>query len=168
MADTYFNSLAPALMVAALFLVVVNRAAWWARVPAPYRAAATAAVAVLSAVPFCSGLGATSLLLSLSPTFSIGTLAIVLHYIVKRLNGKGHGVLDGTGLALFSLWNVIVCIALYSGTLGLLPHDLYFVGYTFSWLFILTATLTIIAVITGSRLKWIFLAYVVAWSMRGM
>jgi hypothetical protein len=177
MADTYFNYLAPALMLAALFLVLVGRVGWWARVPVFYRAAAVVAVVLCSLLPFCSGLSAASLLLSISPSFSMGTVAIMLLFIVRDTTKDSNITKDracGTRgqarvfnretLGLFCLWNIIVGVALYSGTLGLLPHDLYFVGYTFSWIFILTAALTILAVITGSRLKWIFLSYVVAWN----
>ncbi|MBE9529110.1 MAG: hypothetical protein IME99_07720 [Proteobacteria bacterium] len=171
MAEAYFTYLAPALMLAALFIVVVRRGRWWVRVPVFYRATATVAVALCSVMPFCSGLSAASLLLSISPSFSIGTVAVMLLFIVRnitkdRSNGtRAQGrVLDRATLGLFCLWNVIVGTALYSGTLGLLPHDLYFVGYTFSWVFILTAALTLVAIVTGSRLKWVFLAYVVAWN----
>ncbi len=178
MADTSFNSVAPALMVLALFLIIISRNSWWSGLSITIRAVVSIVVAALTVVPFFFGVSTAGLLLSLSPVFSIGSTVLLSLFVIKAVTvnsavtesramaGKGTtaALLDRRDLLLFCLWNSFLGIGLYSSTLGLLPYDLYFLGYTFSWVFLLTALITLLVIFIGSRLAWIFLFYVIAWN----
>jgi hypothetical protein len=126
--------------------------------------AMTAAAAVLfSFVPF-SGLSFADYLLSLSPSYSIGSMIFLA--VVLSNNLLERPLLRSKDFLLFSLWNVVLSVCLFSSVLGFIGPDLYVLGYDFSAFFICMALLTVFLVILRNRLAWIFIAYMAAYDLR--
>ncbi len=158
----YFQLLFPWLCVTWLLAAVVSRAApgyarkTWVKVLVP------ALAAVITLVPLGS-LSLADYLLSLNPNFSMGSLALVVVLLSPNLFSRP--LLSPRQLSLLCLWNVIVSLVLFSSGLGILPYDLYALGYTFSWWFAVMALITLIAVGLGSPLSIIFIAYIAAFDL---
>jgi hypothetical protein len=127
------------------------------------KAMIVAAAALFSFVPF-SGLSFADYLLSLSPSYSIGSMIFLA--VVLSNNLLGRPLLRSKDFLLFSLWNVVLSVCLFASVLGFVGPDLYALGYGFSFLFICMALLTIVLVILRHRLGLIFIAYIAAFDLR--
>ncbi len=158
----YFQFLFPWLFVTWLLAAVLFRAApayarkTWLKVLVP------ALAAVIALVPL-GDLSPADYLLSLNPNFSMGSLALVVALLWPKLFGKT--LLRPRQFSLFCLWNVLVSLVLFSSCLGLLPFDLYVLGYNFSLWFVVMALITLIAVGLGSPLAIIFISYIAAFDL---
>lgn len=158
----YFQLLVPWLFVTWLLTAVISRAApgyarkTWVKVLVPSLAA------VITLVPL-GGLSPADYLLSLNPNFSMGSLALVVVLLWPNLFSKT--LLSPRQLSLFCLWNVIVSLVLFSSCLGILPYDLYALGYNFSPCFVVMAVITLIAVGLGSPLAIIFISYIATFDL---
>jgi hypothetical protein len=122
-----------------------------------------AAAALFSFLPF-SGLSFAGYLLSLAPSYSIGSMIFLAVVLSNDLMERP--LLTSKDFLLFSLWNVILSLCLFSSVLGFIGPDLYALGYDFSSLFICMAFLTILLVVLSNRLALIFIAYIAAFDLR--
>jgi len=111
-----------------------------------------------------AGLSLADLFLSVNPNYSIGSLALVLVLLWPKILDKP--LLSTKHLWIFCSWNVVISLILFSSTLGLIPYDLYALGYNFSWWFIGMALLTLLAVWSWYPLSFIFLAYIAAFNLK--
>ncbi len=121
----------------------------------------------LSAVITLTPLGRLSLadyLLSLNPNFSIGSLALFVVLLWPKFTGQP--LLSDKNLWMFCLWNVVLSLVLFSSYLGVMPYDMYALGYHFSLWFIVLAIITLIAVWLWNPLSVIFLAYIAAFNLK--
>ena len=110
------------------------------------------------------GLSLSDYLLSLNPNFSVGSLALVVVLLWPKFTGKP--LLSDGHLLVFCFWNVVVSLALFSSYLGLLPYDLYALGYNFSFWFVIMALLTLLSVWCCYPLSIMGLAYIAAFNLR--
>ena len=110
------------------------------------------------------GLSLADYLLSLNPNFSIGSLALVVALLWPKFIGQP--LLSDRHLKIFCLWNVVVSLALFSSYLGLLPYDLYALGYGFSPWFVVMALLTVVAVWCCYPLAIMGIACLAAFNLR--
>lgn len=119
--------------------------------------------AVITLAPF-SGLSLADYILSLNPNFSIGSLALVMVLLWPKF--MGQPLLSERNLRVFCLWNVALSLVLFSSYLGLIPYDLYALGYHFSLWFIIMALITLITVWVWKPLSIIFVSYIAAFNLR--
>jgi hypothetical protein len=119
--------------------------------------------AFVTFVPF-TGLSLADLFLSINPNYSIGSLALVLVLLWPKILAKP--LLSTKHLSIFCAWNVVISLVLFSSTLGLIPYDLYALGYNFSYWFVVMALLTLLAVWSWYPLSLIFLAYIAAFNLK--
>lgn len=95
-------------------------------------------------------------ILSANPVFSIGSFALLLSLVSKRILGRE--ILSGYSMFIFALWNVILSLILFLSALNIIGIDIYRHGYGFSVLYIITALLTIVLFVLRNPLALIFLA----------
>ena len=158
----YFQLLSPWLFVTWLLAAVLFRAApgyvrkTWLKILVP------ALAAVIALAPL-GGLSLADYLLSLNPNFSMGSLALVVLLLWPNLFERP--LLLPRQLSLFCLWNVLVSLVLFSSCLGILPYDLYALGYNFSPWFVVMALITLIALGLSSPLSIIFISYIAAFDL---
>jgi len=110
------------------------------------------------------GLSLADLFLSFNPNYSIGSVALMLVLLWPKILNKP--LLSTRHLFIFCSWNVIISLILFSSTFGLMPYDLYALGYSFSWWFIAMALLTLLAIWSWYPLAFIFLAYIAAFNLK--
>jgi hypothetical protein len=122
-----------------------------------------AGAALVTFVPL-AGLSFADYILSLSPSYSIGSMIFFLAVLSNDLLGRP--LLSSRDFFLFSLWNVALSLCLFASVLGFIGPDLYVLGYDFSYLFIVMALLTVILLLLRSRLALIFVAYIVAFDLK--
>jgi hypothetical protein len=118
---------------------------------------------VISFTPI-QGLSLADYILSANPLFSIGSMCLFAALVWKQFGGRP--LLSGTDLLLFSTWNITVSLYVYLSYLGFIGYDLYYLGYGFSPLFVVTAIVTIVLLVFRSPVSWIFIAYIVAYIMK--
>lgn len=111
-----------------------------------------------------SGLSLADYILSLNPNYSIGS--VVLFFILLWRQFGWRPLLSQKDLLWFSIWNVVVSLCLYISYLGFISFDLYPLGYGFSTLFLITASLTIMLFLLHSPLSYIFIAYIAAFNLK--
>jgi hypothetical protein len=159
----YFQLLFPWLFVTLLIVSVIS----WTRLAQFQKRWQKLAVLAFSAfitlVPV-GGLSLADYLLSLNPSFSMGSLALVVVLLWPKFMGKP--LLSDLHLWMFCLWNVAVSLALFSSYLGMLPYDLYALGYSFSFWFIIMALLTLVALWCWHPLSVIFMTYIAAFNLK--
>ena len=119
--------------------------------------------AILTLIPF-TGLSLAEYLLSLNPNFSVGSLALAVVLLWPKLFDKP--LLSERYLAVFCLWNVLFSLGLFSSYLGMIPYDIYALGYGFSAVFLLMALITFIVIWKWPPLSYIFLAYIASFNLR--
>jgi hypothetical protein len=159
----YFQLLAPWLLVTLLVVSVWSWAklpqcrAWWQQL------LLLALTACIAFVPI-SGLSLADYILSINPNFSIGSLALIVVLLWPKFTGKP--LLSDKNLFMFSLWNVLLSLILFSSYLGLIPCDIYASGYHFSLWFIIIAVITLLSVWFVNPLSVIFVAYIVAFDLK--
>jgi hypothetical protein len=110
------------------------------------------------------GLSLADYLLSLNPNFSLGSLALVVVLLWPQFMGRP--LLSDGHLQIFCLWNVAVSLVLFSSYLGVIPFDLYALGYNFSWLFLILGLITLTAVWAWHPLSIMGIAYIAAFNLR--
>lgn len=113
--------------------------------------------------PF-NGLSMAEYILSVNPSFSIGSIAFLFVILWQQLGRKP--LLTLKELFIFSIWNIVVSLGLFTFSLGISGFDLYFLGYGFSLWFVITALLTIILFLIKSRLSYIFISYILAFDLK--
>ncbi len=126
------------------------------------KALLVASAAVLAFFPF-SGLSSAGYLLSVSPSFSIGSMALFIVILWKELGGRP--LLTQKDFLLFCLWNVILSLLLFASALGFISPDIYALGYRPSVLFAVVCLLTVLLAFLRSPLALIFLAYIAAFDL---
>lgn len=119
--------------------------------------------AILTLIPF-TGLSLAEYLLSLNPNFSVGSLALAVVLLWPKLFDKP--LLSSKNLYIFCLWNVLFPLGLFSSYLGMIPYDIYALGYGFSAVFLLMALITFIVIWKWPPLSYIFLAYIASFNLR--
>lgn len=158
----YFQLLVPWLLVAWLLFTMSSRIKPGQLRKASQKLIVLGLAAIVALVPF-SDLSLAEYLLSLNPNFSIGSVALVGVLLVPKLTGR-H-LISEKNLRIFCLWNVGLSVVLFSSYLGLLPFDLYALGYGFSPWFVVMAIITLAAVWVWSPLVVIFLSYIAAFNL---
>lgn len=118
--------------------------------------------AVLSFVRFGS-LSLSEYLLSLSPSYSIGLISLVLIVLYERICGRI--LLSRRDLLIFALWNVIISGLLFISYMGFIDADLYYQGYGFSFWLMLPAVSAITLALLRCPLAFIFAAYLVSYDI---
>ncbi len=159
----YFQLLVPWLLVTLCIVSVCS----WTNVCKFREGWQKILLLALSAVITLIPLGRLSLadyLLSLNPNFSIGSLALLVVLLWPKFTGKP--LLSDKNLWMFCLWNVVLSLVLFSSYLGVMPYDMYALGYHFSLWFIVMAIITLIAVWLWNPLSVIFLAYIAAFNLK--
>jgi len=117
---------------------------------------------ILTLFPF-SGISIAEYILSANPVFSIGTSALLFVVIVRKLFGKE--LLPHNDVLIFAVWNVLLCLILYSSALGLIEFDVYRLGYGSPWLYIMILTITIAFFVRKSPLGIVFLVCIGAFDL---
>jgi hypothetical protein len=158
---THFVYLFPMLLTTWVVLSLFRVTGFLKR-SGPAGKALIALAAVLSLIPF-SGLSLADYLLSLSPSFSIGSIALFTVILWKELGGRP--LLSQRDFLLFCLWNIVLSLLLFASTLGFMDTDLYALGYHFSVLFAVICLLTILLAFLRSPLAFIFVAYIAAFDI---
>jgi len=110
------------------------------------------------------GLSVSDYILSLNPSFSIGSIALLLIIVSNSLLKKR--LLLHKDLMMFSGWNIIISLIVFIPALGFTGMDMYVAGYGSSLLFILMALVTIFLIYKKSPLSYIFIAYIVAFNLK--
>jgi hypothetical protein len=157
-----FQLLFPWLFVTLLIFSVGS----WTRVSSfqkPWQKLAVLAGAACITLMPVRGLSLADYLLSLNPNFSVGSLALVAALLWPRFTGKP--LLSDRQLLIFCLWNIGVSLVLFFSYLGLLPYDLYALGYSFSTWFAVMALATLAAVWWWPPLAIIFMACIAAFNL---
>jgi hypothetical protein len=111
-----------------------------------------------------TGLSLGDYLLSINPSFSIGSIALVLVLLWPKIMDKS--LLSKKHLMIFCSWNVVFSLILFSSSLGLIPYDMYALGYNFSPWFVVVALLTLVSIWLWYPLSFIFLAYIAAFNLK--
>jgi hypothetical protein len=75
-------------------------------------------------------------------------------------------ILEEKHLWYFCLWNIGLSLVVFFSYLGIVPYDLYPLGYGFSPWFIFVAIITLLLVWAGNPLSLIFLASIAAFHLR--
>ena len=139
----YFQLIFPVLLIT----LIIYAISLWTNLGQPKKALPKFIVlslsAVITLVPF-TGLSLAEYLLSVNPNFSIGSLALVVVLLWPQFMGRP--LLPDKQIRLFCLWNVALSLTLFSSSLGLLPYDMYTLGYNFSLWFVVMALLTVITI----------------------
>lgn len=156
----YFQYITPFLLVTLCILSVsswtgITQRKW-------YKVTVLLVSAGLTFIPF-AGLSLAEYLLSLNPSFSIGSLTLITWLLIPYFTHLHLG--EEKHLIVFCVWNVGLSLGLFSSYLGLVPFDLYPLGYDFSWWFVVMATVTLATVWWGSPLSLILLAYIAAFNL---
>jgi len=159
----YFQLLFPFLFVTWLVFRVASATAWCKPTTPLKKILALALAAVVTFYPF-TGLSVAEYLLSLNPTYSLGSLALMVILLWPHLTGTV--LLSDRHLSEFCLWNVVVSFALYLSSLGLLAYDAYALGYNFSIWFLIMAVITIILIWRSHPLSYIFLVYIIGFNLK--
>jgi hypothetical protein len=159
----YFQLLVPWLLVTLLVVSVWS----WAKLP-QYRTwwqklLLLIVTAIIALVPM-GGLSLADYILSLNPSFSIGSLALAVILLWPKFTGMP--LLSNNNLSIFCLWNVVLSLILFSSYLGFIPYDMYVLGYHFSLWFIIMAVITLMAVWFVNPLSVIFVAYIVGFDLK--
>jgi hypothetical protein len=159
----YFQLLVPWLLMTLLIVFVCEwtnlsklREVW-------QKLLVLALAALITFVPI-GGLSLADYILSINPSFSIGSLALVLVLLWPKFTGKP--LLSDENLWMFCLWNVVLSLVLFSSYLGFISSDMYASGYHFSLWFIIMAAITLLAVWFLNPLSVIFVAYIVAFDLK--
>lgn len=118
--------------------------------------------AFLTFVPL-TGLSLGDYLLSLNPNYSIGSVALVLILLWPKI--MDQPLLSKDHLVIFCSWNVVFSLLLFSSSLGLIPYDMYALGYNFSLWFVVVALFTLASIWFWYPLSFIFLAYIAAFNL---
>lgn len=118
--------------------------------------------AFLTFVPL-TGLSLGDYLLSLNPNYSIGSVALVLILLWPKI--MDQPLLSKDHLVIFCSWNVVFSLLLFSSSLGLIPYDVYALGYNFSLWFVVVALFTLASIWFWYPLSFIFLAYIAAFNL---
>jgi hypothetical protein len=159
----YFQLLVPWLLVTLLIVAVWSWTnlphcrTWWQKL------LVLALTAFITFAPL-GGLSLADYLLSLNPNFSIGSLALVVVLLWPKFTGRP--LLSDKNLRMFCLWNVVLSLVLFSSYLGVIPYDMYALGYHFSLWFMVIAVITLIAVWFLHPLSVIFIAYIAAFNLK--
>ena len=111
-----------------------------------------------------TGLSLGDYLLSLNPNYSIGSVSLVLVLLWPKIMDKP--LLSKKHLMIFCSWNVVFSLMLFSSSLGLIPYDMYALGYNFSPWFVIVALLTLVSIWLWYPLAFIFLAYIAAFNLK--
>ncbi|MFQ5586721.1 MAG: hypothetical protein ACE5GF_07865 [Thermodesulfobacteriota bacterium] len=160
--ELLLEHIAAILFVLWVVLSITGRFYPYADRPVPVRLAVVAAIAAITIAPLDS-LSVSEGLFTLNPTFSIGLTAFLALESLKRLTGIK--VLSDRNISLFAVWNLAIGSLLYSSTIGLFPFDIYYMGYGFSHIFWMLGALTIVLILAGNTLQWVFIAYAGAWRL---
>ena len=158
----YFQLLVPWLLVTFVLVSVSSRTKVGKFHHGWQKLALLALSAFITLVPV-HGLSLADYLLSINPNFSMGSLALLVVLLWPKFTGKP--LLSAWHLWMFCCWNVIVSFALFFSYLGMIPYDLYALGYSFSLWFLVMALITLIAVWVSNPLSVIFIAYIAAFDL---
>jgi hypothetical protein len=163
MINTVFEYICPVLIV----LWIVSGLARLAGVKASSGAAIKGLILLFSlaiALYPVRGLSVSDYILSLNPSFSIGSIAFLLIIASNRLIKKR--LLLHKDLMIFSGWNILISLIVFIPALGFTGQDIYASGYGFSLLFVVMALVTIFLVYKKSPLSYIFIAYIVTFNLQ--
>jgi hypothetical protein len=159
----YFQFIFPFILITLIIYAVSS----WTNLGRPKEGLHKLIVLIISAfisfVPF-TGLSLAEYFLSINPNYSIGSLALV--FVLLWPQFVSRSLLSDNQLRIFCLWNVVLSLALFSSYLGLIPYDMYALGYNFSIWFIIMALLTVIIIWRWLPLSFIFIAYIAAFNLR--
>jgi len=161
--DDFFPYLSAALIVASLFSIIANRIYPIFRWAPQYKLLFLIASSLLALIPF-GGISAARMLVSFNYSYSMGLIIILLVTVIKIFfNVLLFSHQDSLYLSIF---NIVLGIILYTTSLGFIPYDIYYYGYNFWPLFFIIFVLIIIPVFAGSRLQWVFIAYILWWNLK--
>ena len=119
--------------------------------------------AFLTFVPL-GGLSLGDYILSVNPNYSLGSIALVLVLLWPKIMDKP--LLSKKDLMIFCSWNVVFSLILFASYLGLIPYDMYALGYNFSWWFLVVALLTLASIWLWYPLSFILAAYIAAFNVK--
>ena len=109
------------------------------------------------------GLSLSDYILSINPSFSIGTLALLILVVSNSVMRKR--LLSHNDLMIFSGWNILVSLIVFIPALGFTGQDIYSSGYGFSLFFVIMLAVTIYLVYRKSPVSYIFIAYILAFNL---
>lgn len=159
----YFQLLVPYLLVTWLIFRVASLSTLLQTTSWLKKLAALVLSAFITFYPF-TGLSLAEYLLSLNPNYSVGSLVLVIILLWPQIAGKS--LVSDRYLRDFCLWNVVVSLFLYLSYLGFIGYDIYALGYTFSFWFLIMALITIILIWRQHTLSYICLAYIIAFNLK--
>jgi hypothetical protein len=157
----YFQFVVPFLLVALVVYYLSSRAGikrkkW-------HSAFILMVSACLAFIPF-SGLSLAEYLLSFNPNFSIGSLALIIVLLIPYFFNRP--IIEDKNLLSYCFWNIGLSLVVFFSYLGLVPFDLYALGYGFSSWFIFMAAVTLLLVWSGNPLSLVFLASIAAFNLK--
>lgn len=121
------------------------------------------AISVLLTILPISGVTVSGYLLSLVPSYSLGSLFLLMLVVMREFNGTFP--LSRKEALFFLLWNVSVSLLLYASTLGIISPDLYRQGYQFSSWLLIPAGIAIALFLIQSTLGFLFAGYIVCFHL---
>ncbi|HAS16821.1 MAG TPA: hypothetical protein DCR39_02770 [Nitrospiraceae bacterium] len=161
--DDIFQYLTSALVVVSIFSIIANRIYPIIKWSQPYRLIFLIIPSLLALIPI-AGISAARMLLSLNHSYSIGLTILLLVFIINKFFKVL--LLSHRDSLYLSIFNIILGFILYTTSLGFISYDIYYAGYNFWPLFFIISVLIIILVLGGSRLQWVFIAYILGWNMK--
>jgi hypothetical protein len=129
-----------ALMLAACAVWLAR----WTRCVRPDESGSRRALAIVATAGVLSlvrvnGISAARLVLTLSPSLSVTTLALSLTAISSGVWGRP--MIPRSEWPVLGGFVLLISVPLFWSVLGLWPVDLYALGYRFSWLYVVVAVL---------------------------
>jgi len=159
----YFQLLFPFLIVLWLVFRVASATARLQPTTPLKKLVALVLSAIVTFYPF-TGLSLAEYFLSLNPSYSLGSLALMVIVLWPRFTAKP--LLSDRHLFEFCLWNVSVSLVVYLSSLGFVAYDAYALGYHFSFWFLPMALITVLLIWRNHPLSYIFLAYILFFNLK--
>jgi len=122
-------------------------------------------IVLLLAVPLAlvkaGPLSITSVVLAISPGYSVASMGLLAVLIVSELRQKPN--MHPGDWTIFFGFNIVLGGYLYLSVIGLAAYDAYPLGYGFSWVFVVTALYTLVLIVMRNPLALAYVIAIAAW-----